>query len=191
MLLDCFLVSPINLQVIEERIMIHNTLHSVRASHSAGVLILILMVLAGLAAGNLFAQEPQQEQPMDDSGITADIPRAPTPVPAEEQQTRYTGQNTRDPFVSLLLQRESDVTKTGLAAMKISEISVQGIQIGLGTVAIVLGTDGKAYNMRVGDLLLDGKVVAIDSNRVVFEKVVLDSFGRETDKEVIEYHLHR
>lgn len=169
----------------------HNTPHSVRASRSAGVLILISLLLAGLASANLFAQEQPQEQPMDESGISADIPRAPTPVPAEEQQTRYTGQGTRDPFVSLLLQRESDVMKTGLAAMKISEISVQGIQIGLGTVAIVLGTDGKAYNMRVGDLLLDGKVVAIDSNKVVFEKVVLDSFGRETDKEVIEYHLHR
>ena len=75
--------------------------------------------------------------------------------------------------------------------MKISEIKIQGIQIGLGKVAIVLGTDGKAYNMEVGQTLLDGKVVAIESGKVVFEKVILDPFGREKEKQRIEMDLHR
>ncbi len=75
--------------------------------------------------------------------------------------------------------------------MKISELKIQGIQIGLGHVAIVLGTDGKAYNMEVGQTLLDGKVIAIESGKVVFEKVILDPFGREKEKQRIELYLHR
>lgn len=157
-------------------------------------LLVCLVSVSILSVGRLYAQEAQeaqQEETMQDQEVPAGIPRAPTPIPPDERQMRYTGEGTRDPFVSLLIHADAEAYKTGLAAMKISEIKVIGIQIGLGTIAIVQGTDGRAYNMKVGDVLLDGKVFAIDSNKVVFEKVVLDSFGRPIDKEIIEYYLHR
>lgn len=169
------------------------------------------IILIGLPGSMIMAQEnpqtapetaaadPNTSQPANEpvavevspDEIGSDIPRAPTPIPQSEQQFVYNSHGMRDPFVSLLINNSLDVSKSGLAAMKISEIKIQGIQIGLGKVAIVLGTDGKAYNMEVGQTLLDGKVVAIESGKVVFEKVILDPFGREKEKQRIEMDLHR
>ena len=132
------------------------------------------------------AQQPNLEEPIDPS-----IPRAPTPIPVEERTFLYTGEGTRDPFVPLTLHRDLDATVTGLAAMNISDITILGIQIGLGTFAMVRGADGKAYNMEVGQTLMDGELVAIEPGKVVYERAIRDSFGREIDKETIEYYLHR
>lgn len=154
----------------------------------ASCLVLILLVMGLFVVFPVSAQDPNA--PESGEGFTADIPRAPTPVPKGEQKFIYNSHGMRDPFVSLLIVNTVDVGKEGLAGMKISEIKVQGIQIGLGAVAIVLGTDGKAYNMKVGQPLLDGKVVAIESRKVVFEKVIYDPFGREKDKQRIERYLH-
>ncbi len=168
--------------------MINLLISSRKAQQKFVATVLICLVSVSMfLPGRLYAQEEMTEEP----GIPDDIPKAPTPIPPDEQQIRYTGEGTRDPFVSLLIHSNVDMMKTGLAAMKISEITIMGLQIGLGTIAIVHGADGRAYNMKVGDVLLDGKVFAIDSNKVVFEKVVLDSFGREIDKEIIEYYLHQ
>lgn len=152
------------------------------------VLLCMLMALSL----TVLAQDaaPAPEGGAAEQEMTAEIPKAPTPVPVDEQKFIYNSHGMRDPFVSLLIDRELDPGKAGLAAMKISEIKIQGVQIGLGKVAIVLGTDGKAYNMEVGQTLLDGKCVAIEGRKVVFEKVILDPFGREKDKQTIELYLH-
>ncbi|HPQ41931.1 MAG TPA: hypothetical protein PLV45_16300 [bacterium] len=153
--------------------------------------VLLLSVL-WVASGSVMAQEPAPPaaETQAETGEMAEIPKAPTPVPEEEQKFIYNSQGMRDPFVSLLIDNRLDPGKAGLGAMKISEIKLQGIQIGLGKVAIVLGTDGKAYSMEVGQSLLDGKCVAIEGRKVVFEKVILDPFGREKDKQTIELYLH-
>lgn len=146
-----------------------------------------LLMSAGLVAAQADASaEPQSEE----QAFTAEIPKAPTPIPQEAQKFVYNGHGLRDPFVSLLLKDQIDPSKSGLASMKISELTLQGLQIGLGKVAIVLGTDGKAYNLKIGQNLYDGKVVAIENRKVIFEKVILDPFGREKDKQRIELYLH-
>jgi len=150
------------------------------------LLIVVILTVAQVGAQDETVPANQQDAP----DFTAEIPRAPTPVPAGEQKFIYNSHGMRDPFVSLLLDSDLVAGKDGLAAMKISELKLQGIQIGLGEVAIVLGTDGKAYNMEVGQSLLDGKVVSIQGRKVVFEKVILDPFGREKDKQTIELYLH-
>ncbi|MCD4653267.1 hypothetical protein K8T06_04970 [bacterium] len=156
-----------------------------RTRIAVGVIFVAIMI-SGLS---VTAQDNDQQSSQQELDFAADIPKAPTPVPEGEQKFIYNSHGMRDPFISLLL-RPSIEGKGGLAGMKISELKLQGIQIGLGKVAIVLGTDGKAYNMGLGQSLLDGKVVAIEGRKVVFEKVILDPFGREKDKQTIELYLH-
>ena len=79
----------------------------------------------------------------------------------------------------------------GLPGMQISELALQGIQIGLGKVALVVGSDDVMYAMRVGDRVFDGKLVQITNNKIVSEKTIYDAFGREKEKKKIEIYLHR
>ena len=120
-----------------------------------------------------------------------DVPAAPTPESTDDK-FHYNPQGFRDPFVSVLAVRESQSAKPeGPAGMKISEISLQGIQIGLGKIAIIKGPDNKAYALKVGELVYDGKLIAIHGNKIIFEKKILDVFGRVKDTQQVELYLHR
>ncbi|MBN1297323.1 hypothetical protein JXA80_11130 [bacterium] len=167
---------------------LQDTCPRTRNGYRAFVLCCLIMIMTVLPVSGQDAQPAPAETMEPD--IAPDLPRAPTPIPEEEQKFIYNSHGMRDPFVSLLVRKDLDVSKVGIAAMKISEIKLQGLQIGLGKVAIVQGPDGKAYNMEVGQSLLDGKVVAIMGRKVVFEQVILDPFGRVKDKKEIELYLH-
>ncbi|MBN1550421.1 hypothetical protein JW979_03080 [bacterium] len=138
------------------------------------------------------AQPPAAQPPADDTTEIklGDLPRAPVPQ-AEEKKFTYNPQGTRDPFVSLLVGMDKDVRPPGIAGIKISEVNLIGIQVGLGKTAIITGPDNIAYNMRVGDTVFDGKLVEIEPNKIVFEKIIYDAFGREKEKKQIEKYLHR
>lgn len=141
----------------------------------------------------VFAQEPPPMEPVSDPGQETsldNIPRAPEPV-TEEPQTTYNPQGARDPFRSLLEGMDKEVRPPGLAGIQISELTLQGIQIGLGRTAIVKGPENIAYGMEVGDTVFDGKLIEIYNNKVVFEKIIYDAFGREKEKQNIEIYLHR
>lgn len=121
------------------------------------------------------------------------LPLAPQLEIKEEQKVAYT-QTGRDPFVSLVEPSPDDSvieTTKGLPSMMIAELALQGIQIGLGKVAMFKGPDNNVYAMRVDDSCKDGKMVDIQNNKVMFEKLVLDEFGREKEKQQIEVYLHR
>jgi Tfp pilus assembly protein PilP len=187
MLFDSILVSQLGLEEIDMR-QTNTSIEKIIQMIMPGLTVLIAVSVCIFAG--VHAQEMDQP-PEPEIQAGPDIPRAPTPIPVEERQFLYTGQGTRDPFVPLTIHRDVDPTVTGLAGMSISEITILGIQIGLGEKAMVRGSDGKAYNMEVGQAFLDGKVVSIEPGKVVFERIIRDSFGREVDKETIEYDLHR
>jgi len=173
--------------------------------------IYILMTTALLICGlpQLIAQETEDQAPPETEASSeaapetapetapepaaeevGELPLAPTPRPEEEKRFTYNHHGMRDPFVSLV-EKESVDLGSGIGSMKIQELTLQGILEGLGKIAIVLGSDDKVYPMRVGDSVLDGKLVSIGTNRIVFEKIIFDAFGREKEKRSIEIHLHR
>jgi Tfp pilus assembly protein PilP len=158
-----------------------------------------LITLLGIVAASMFFLNVQmvsaQDAPAPAEAAVQDpemdnIPRAPEPE-QQEKISAYNPQGARDPFVSLLEGVDKDVRPPGLAGMQISELTLQGIQIGLGKTAIVKGPDNIAYGMEVNESVFDGKLIAIDNNKVVFEKIIYDAFGREKEKQKIEVYLHR
>ncbi len=153
------------------------------------------LILMPLLTDSVIAQEDVLPAEVPESAnieeVESDIPLAPEEKPKEESKFSYNPQGMRDPFVSLLVTTDLEPRGEGVAGMKISELTLQGIQIGIGKVAIVLGPDGNTYSLRVGDSVFDGKVTQIAGNKLVFEKIIFDAFGREKEKKSIEIYLHR
>lgn len=142
----------------------------------------------------LLPQTEAQEDPgaaIGGSPEIMDLPMAPAPEP-EESKFQYNAQGFRDPFEPLIGKKTIIVENLeGLAGMQISELALMGIQIGLGHTAMVKGSDDKTYAMKVGDVVADGKLVEIQQNKVVFEKQILDAFGRVKETKPIGIYLHR
>ena len=152
---------------------------------------IILCFLGGGISLPVMGQEFTEDSVEADDLNMENIPRAPVPQ-SEEKEFTYNPQGARDPFVPLVGPHLDDIVKpSGKEGLQISELALQGIQIGLGRTAIMMGSDGKAYGMREGDYVFDGKLVDITNDKVVFEKTIYDAFGREKEKKRIEIYLHR
>jgi len=113
----------------------------------------------------------------------------------EKTDIYYDSEGLSDPFVSLLtglnVADESDPKPPGIKGMTIGELAL----FGLGKweqedVAFVTGSDGKAYTLHVGDLVFDGRVKAIYSDKIIFEKWVYDPLNRPKPPKSIEIKLH-
>ena len=80
----------------------------------------------------------------------------------------YNPQGRRDPFVSLHKPVEANrgpgSRPPGVKGFLIQEVALKGIvKDKTGYIAILLGTDGKSYFVRVGERLFDGVITAIDA----------------------------
>ncbi len=146
--------------------------------------ILVLGVFSFFTPLTTLAQDSASQDAIND------LPKAPKPE-KQEKRIGYNPQGSRDPFMSLLEGQDKDVRPPGLGGIQISELTLQGIQIGLGKMAIVKGPDNIAYGMHVGESVFDGKLIEILDNKIVFEKLIYDAFGREKEKQKIEIYLHR
>ncbi|GEM_PF-5785639 len=165
------------------------------------ILGMIMVGIILVATANLYAQTPPISSPStpetapvsspDAAPAPDNLPMAPQMQVENDDKFHYT-QSGRDPFVSLIEKgSEEGVNQGGLPSMLIAELALQGIQIGLGKVAMFKGPDNNVYGMRIGDACKDGKLIEIQNNRVMFEKIVFDEFGREKEKQQIEVYLHR
>ena len=106
------------------------------------------------------------------------------------QVSKYTGQNKRDPFMSLLVIREEDRTKIvppppledrppGLPGLLISEVSVAGVAAGKSKNIIVLkGIDGISYIAEPGSKLYDGVLKQVDNVGVTFIRTEKSTDGK-------------
>ncbi len=161
------------------------------------MLAVCFLLIVGLFTNLVYSQEASGGAATTPEAVGSstqpaeNLPLAPTPEPVTENQFHYNAQGMRDPFVSLIIHNQVPPNLIGLPAMKISELSLQGIQLGMGEIAIILGSDGKVYSMREGDSVLDGKLIEIQQNKIVFEQIIFDAFGREKEKKTIEIYLHR
>ena len=101
----------------------------------------------------------------------------------------YNPQGRRDPFVSL----DKPVSETGLGRTRpqgiegllIQELALRGIvRDKTGFVAMLAGTDGKSYFVKVGQRVFDGVITAVDAATVTFRQEVTDPLATVKTRDV-------
>jgi len=111
--------------------------------------------------------------------------------PSAPDAYHYDPQGRRDPFQSLIgpaPKLAAGQRPPGPPGFLIDEIKLQGVvktrQQGL--VAMVNGPDNKGYLIKVGDKVLDGEVIRITPNSIVFRQEVNDPTRIERFREVVK-----
>ncbi len=159
----------------------------------------------------LARQEGQQERPAG-SILLDQLPELPlTVTPEEEEALRlvdqilreqnvlaggknfvYRAEGRRDPFRSLLRQRQRELAAPetrppGLAGFLISEVQVSAVARYQGRWHVLLiGLDRRSYVAQVGTELYDGRIIEINDREVVFEQEVEDLLGTRTTRRVVK-----
>jgi type IV pilus assembly protein PilP len=165
----------------------------------------LLIVVAAMAT--LFAQSPgKPTTAATRSATTATTATTSTQNPEQAMQQslqeileepsapdayHYDPQGRRDPFQSLIgpaPKLQAGQRPPGPPGFLIDEIKIQGVvktrQQGL--VAMVNGPDNKGYLMKIGDKVLDGEVIRITPNSIVFRQEVNDPTRIERFREVVK-----
>ena len=150
----------------------------------ATLAVTTLMLAANMAA----AQAPApaaSPSPVSPDVVTNRIDQEIAPAPGSYA---YTAQGRRDPFVSLLKPvSESGPGKRrpGMEGFLIQEVALKGIvKDAKGFTAMLVGTDGKSYFVKVGQRLFDGVITAIDASTVTFRQEVTDPLSSVRSRDV-------
>jgi Tfp pilus assembly protein PilP len=123
---------------------------------------------------------------------------APVPPPPQEgapappPDYAYTPDGRRDPFVSLVNRgteaaepQMRGVRPEGVPGLLIDEVAIRGVvESRDGFIAMIAAPNGRTYNVRAGDRLMDGSVRTITTRTVVFMQEVNDPLSLEKQREV-------
>jgi Tfp pilus assembly protein PilP len=99
--------------------------------------------------------------------------------------------NQTDPFKSPIdkaaEQKAKEGKLVGVAAMSVEELRVVGIvEMGKEYIAVVEGPDNIGYFLRVNDEVINGKVVEINMERIVFEQDITDPYALKKSRRIIK-----
>src|SRR3954464_646210 len=169
-----------------------------RVSRFALSLLIVAAAMATLVAQPRPADKPATST--TPTGTTAPKSEEPTmqqslqeilEEPSAPDAYHYDPQGRRDPFQSLIgpaPKLQPGQRPPGPPGFLIDEIKLQGVvktrQQGL--VAMVNGPDNKGYLMKIGDKVLDGEVIRITPNSIVFRQEVNDPTRIERFREVVK-----
>ena len=149
--------------------------------------VLLAVLALALAALPAAAQAPAPASPSPDAtdAVKSRIDQEVAPAPGSYV---YASQGRRDPFVSLL-RPVSDSgpgkRRPGMEGFLIQEVALKGIvKDSKGYTAMLLGTDGKSYFVKVGQRLFDGVITAIDAATVTFRQEVTDPLSSVRSRDV-------
>jgi len=150
-----------------------------------GMLATLALVLAATTAAPQPPAPAAAPSPVSPDVVKNRIDQEIAPAPGAYV---YTAQGRRDPFVSLLKPvSESGPGKRrpGMEGFLIQEVALKGIvKDKTGYVAMLLGTDGKSYFVKVGQRLFDGVITAIDAATVTFRQEVTDPLSSVRSRDV-------
>ena len=96
----------------------------------------------------------------------------------------------RDPFSALV--RTGDAgghlnLPPGIAGLQVSTLRLQGLVKGPeGMIAVVANPQESVYFLHEGDHIFDGLVEKIDMDKVTFQQVSKDAFGRPVQREIVK-----
>ena len=148
--------------------------------------VIALLLAATMAA----AQAPAPDASPSPASVSPDVVknRIDQEIAPAPGSYSYTAQGRRDPFVSLLKPvSESGPGKRrpGMEGFLIQEVALKGIvKDSKGFTAMLLGTDGKSYFVKVGQRLFDGVITAIDASTVTFRQEVTDPLSSVRSRDV-------
>lgn len=95
----------------------------------------------------------------------------------------------RDPFVSVVMARESGVSCSGAGkkCLIIDQVMLKGIvRSQVGPIAVVTSSSNKTYFLRENDPVYNGVVVKINPDSIVFRETVTDRLGKSIQREVVK-----
>jgi Tfp pilus assembly protein PilP len=163
-------------------------------------------VIVAAAMATLFGQAPASRKDAVPSTASpaATATAAPNPEQTMQQSLQeiveepsapdsyhYDAQGRRDPFQSLIgpaPKLQTGQRPAGPPGFMIDEIKIQGVvktrQQGL--VAMINGPDNGSYLVKIGDKVLDGEVIRITPNSIVFRQEVNDPTRIERFREVVK-----
>ncbi|MFB3814252.1 MAG: hypothetical protein ACE14L_09075 [Terriglobales bacterium] len=121
----------------------------------------------------------------------AAVTATPIGKPAPEMEAKQAGpaKPRRDPFLSIIQERiqTASTCTTGKKCLAPDQIVLKGVVKGpQGMIALVEGQHRKAYFLRENDPVLNGEVVRINSDSIVFRERVTDRIGRVSVREVVK-----
>lgn len=165
--------------------------------------VLLSVTIVAAAMATLFAQAPPRKG-APPSAPTTSAATVSTPdqtmqqslqeiveEPAAPDSYHYDAQGRRDPFQSLIgpaPKLQTGQRPSGPPGFLIDEIKIQGVvktrQQGL--VAMINGPDNKSYLVKIGDKVLDGEIIRITPNAIVFRQEVNDPTRIERFREVVK-----
>ncbi len=159
-------------------------------------LTLALLILCPFAVA--FAQDAAEETPAPAPGgpspdkVIEGIRRDNEAVIAGKHFT-YDPAGRRDPFEPLVKsepKRPDGKRPIGVAGMLVNEIDLKGVATDVqgSPVAMFRGSDNRGYTLHVGDIVYDGRVIAIDTRRglVIFRQQVDDPRRIKPFRDVIK-----
>jgi Tfp pilus assembly protein PilP len=150
-----------------------------------GTLAVLALVLAATTAAAQAPAPSASPSPISPDVVKNRIDQEIAPAPGAYV---YASQGRRDPFVSLLKPvSESGPGKRrpGMEGFLIQEVALKGIvKDRTGYVAMLLGTDGKSYFVKVGQRLFDGVITAVDAATVTFRQEVTDPLSSVRSRDV-------
>lgn len=109
-------------------------------------------------------------------------------APAKETQVATKGPR-RDPFVSPIVQKvTSSVSCTGgKKCLEPTQVMLKGVvSSDNGRIAVVTNPANKAYFLREQDPVLNGYVIRITGDSIVFRENVTDRLGKVSQREVVK-----
>lgn len=154
------------------------------------IVIFMCMCLAFLSAQTTTKdKKPQETDKKEPESVETSVPVEPTLGGTEDEMTTgdflYRPKGRRDPFWNLLQGKKQPKReqREGIAGMLIEELELEGILYKGGTyIALFKGPDGNPYDIKVGDSVYDGEVIKIDSNTVVFKRLLTIALGGTKEK---------
>ncbi|MBW8868865.1 MAG: pilus assembly protein PilP [Acidobacteria bacterium] len=149
-----------------------------------GMLAMLALVLAATTAAAQSPAPAASPSPISPDVVKNRIDQEITPAPGAYV---YASQGRRDPFVSLLrpVSETGRRKGVGMESFLIQEVALKGIvKDRTGYVAMLLGTDGKSYFVKVGQRLFDGVITAIDAATVTFRQEVTDPLSSVRSRDV-------
>jgi type IV pilus assembly protein PilP len=166
--------------------------------------IALSLIIAAAAIATVFAQAPAAKKGAPPSTASTSTTAASTPdqtmqqslqeiveEPSAPDSYHYDAQGRRDPFQSLIgpaPKLQTGQRPQGPPGFLIDEVKIQGVvktrQQGL--VAMINGPDNKSYLVKIGDKVLDGEIIRITPNSIVFRQEVNDPTRIERFREVVK-----
>jgi type IV pilus assembly protein PilP len=159
-------------------------------------LVLLLFLAAVILAAPACKKASEQPSPAlpPVSAAPKDAPvkqQAEAPEEDQPEVFSYNPEGYRDPFGSLLrIKKDEDGPPeemlTPLQRVPVTDLRIEGIIVmGKKSVAHIIAPDGKPYIVSVGTLMgrNDGKVIRIESDKIIVEEHFEDYLGRKFKQE--------